>query len=105
MFSRQYARSWVPHIAIVITDGDSNNPEETKKEAQLCHQEGIQVVAIGVGSNVGKTELQAIASRPDMVHSVESYAALEKLGLILAAKACGSKQHFANNNYVCAFRL
>lgn len=88
MFSPKYARSWVRHVAIVITDGESNYPKETKKEAQLCHQEGIQTFAIGVGQSVVKAELEAIASASDLVFTVDSYGALESLRQTLAWKAC-----------------
>ena len=43
MFSDAYARPGVPHIAIVITDGESNYPEQTAAEASLVHEQGIQV--------------------------------------------------------------
>jgi len=88
MFSPQYARSWVRHVAIVITDGESNYPEETKKEAKLCHEANFQVFAVGVGTAVVRKELEAIASAPDLVFQVDNYAALESLRLRLAWKAC-----------------
>ena len=88
----QISRTWVRHVAIVITDGESNNPRETKLEAQHCHAENIQVLSIGVGKNVKKTELEAIASSPDLVFTVDSYAALQSLKESLARKACERRQ-------------
>lgn len=88
MFAKQYSRPWVRHVAIVITDGESNYPRETEREAQLCHDENIQVFAVGVGTAVVQKELEAIASSPDLVFKVDSYEALDSLRLILAWKAC-----------------
>lgn len=88
MFSKQYARPWVRHVAIVITDGESNYPKETEKEARLCHEANIQTFAIGVGAAVVRKELEAIASEPDLVFTVDDYAALDSLRIILAWKAC-----------------
>lgn len=39
-------------IVIVITDGQSADQAATKHEAQLLHQQGVQVYAVGVGSQV-----------------------------------------------------
>lgn len=39
---------------IVITDGQSADPAATKHEAQLLHNQGVQVYAVGVGSDVSK---------------------------------------------------
>ena len=88
MFSPRYARPWVRHVAIIITDGESNYPQETKKEAALCHRENYQMFAIGVGQSVVRNELEAIASANDLVFTVDSYGALESLRQILAWKAC-----------------
>lgn len=39
-------------IVIVITDGQSADPDATKHEAQLLHHQGVLVYAVGVGSEV-----------------------------------------------------
>ena len=87
-------------MAIVITDGESNYPRETEREAQLCHDENIQVFAVGVGTAVVQKELEAIASSPDLVFKVDSYEALDSLRLILAWKACERRQLFANYIFI-----
>jgi len=88
MLSPQRTRPTVPHISIVITDGESNNPDQTALEADHMHREGIQTFAIGVGPYVNKNELQAIASSNDLVFEVDDYGALDGLKQILAWKAC-----------------
>lgn len=39
-------------IVIVITDGQSADPDATKHEARLLHHQGVLVYAVGVGSEV-----------------------------------------------------
>jgi len=88
MLSPQRIRPYIPHIAIVITDGESNNPDKTAIEAEQMRSENIQIFAIGVGPSVNKNELLAIASSPDLVFEVDDYGALDGLKQILAWKAC-----------------
>ena len=49
MFSASRARSDVPRIGIVITDGESEDMEKTRVEAAAARGEGITLFAIGVG--------------------------------------------------------
>jgi collagen type VI alpha len=88
MLSPQRTRSHVPHICIVITDGESNNPDQTALEADHMHRDNIQTFAIGVGPYVNEAELKSIASSPDLVFQVDDYGALDGLKRILAWKAC-----------------
>ncbi|GFO44365.1 hypothetical protein PoB_007087000 [Plakobranchus ocellatus] len=52
----------VRHVVIVLTDGNSQQPEITKEEAMKAHAQGLDVFAIGVGHEVSKQELHNIAS-------------------------------------------
>jgi collagen type VI alpha len=88
MFSGAHTRPNVPHIVIVITDGESNFPDRTAVEAGLAHGEGLQIFAIGVGQQVNREELEAIASEPDMVFQVDDYSVLDGLRQRLAWRAC-----------------
>lgn len=45
--SREKTRAGIPHIAIVLTDGMSQNMKATLEEAQLVHDAGISVFVIG----------------------------------------------------------
>lgn len=87
MFSDAHARRGVPHVAIVITDGESEDPVATAIEAGMVHEAGITVFAIGVGV-MNDDELHSIASSEELVFTVESYEALKKLKDILAWEAC-----------------
>lgn len=46
------ARPFVHRVGVVITDGRSASPEQTKAQAELARAEGITLMAIGFGSNI-----------------------------------------------------
>ena len=61
------------HVAIVITDGRSNNQSATLSAAAALHASNIfDVYAVGVGG-ADQTELQAIASSPEFVFFTSSF--------------------------------
>ncbi|XP_052786251.1 cartilage matrix protein-like [Mya arenaria] len=89
-------RANVPNIAIVVTDGQSNNPTLTAAEAKAARDAGITILAIGVGHGVVRSELNEIASDPDSTHvfTADSFSALSSLNALLSTKACEvSKPH------------
>lgn len=75
-------------VAIVITDGESENPQLTGLEADRVHDDGVEVFAIGVGRTVKRSELERIASQDGFVFTVDDYNDLNSLLSILAVKAC-----------------
>ncbi|WAR12942.1 CO6A6-like protein, partial [Mya arenaria] len=83
-------RANVPNIAIVVTDGQSNNPTLTAAEAKAARDAGITILAIGVGHGVERSELNEIASDPDSTHvfTADSFSALSSLNALLSTKAC-----------------
>ncbi|WAR30003.1 MATN1-like protein [Mya arenaria] len=96
MFPHQGDRANVPNIAIVVTDGQSNNPTLTAAEAKAARDAGITILAIGVGHGVVRSELNEIASDPDSTHvfTADSFSALSSLNALLSTKACEvSKPH------------
>ncbi|XP_060075145.1 collagen alpha-1(XXVIII) chain-like [Ylistrum balloti] len=66
MFNER-GRSGVDKVGIVITDGRSVSPEQTKQQADLAKSAGISIISIGFGSNVFRTELEQIASSSSLV--------------------------------------
>ena len=86
--------SGIPRIAIVVTDGRSNSQAATIAAAKLAHSEKILSYAVGIGNNVDKTELAAIASDPDStckyVHYLSSFSTsgLTSLQETLNEQAC-----------------
>ncbi|XP_013415045.2 cartilage matrix protein-like [Lingula anatina] len=70
------ARLGAIKIGIVITDGQSSDVSLTTNEAKNARDNGINMFAIGVGTNIKTTELNSIASDPDNRHvfTVSSFA-------------------------------
>ncbi|XP_055958009.1 cartilage matrix protein-like [Patella vulgata] len=82
------ARSGLPKICIVITDGKSQDSAKTALEAKKARQDGIEMFAIGVSRAVNESELQSIAGDPDRVIIVETYSELEAIKDKLSGKTC-----------------
>jgi len=61
------------HVAIVVTDGESNDPASTTAAADALHASGIyQVYAAGLGGAV-LDELNDIASDPSLVFITDDF--------------------------------
>lgn len=77
-------------IAIVVTDGKSDDATATIQEASLLRDEGVVLFAIGVGAQVDARELGAIASPPSGRHvfMADSYTALDSIGARLVQARC-----------------
>ena len=54
----------IARVGIVLTDGKSNSAHKTLMEAKACHEAGIILFAIGIGSHANTRELNGIASSP-----------------------------------------
>ena len=83
----QHGRPGVPKIMIVITDGSSDDPKETARQANLAKLEGVRVVAVGVGQSF-KDELRKIASRPEKVYTATSFQTLQNLVVKIRRMVC-----------------
>ncbi|XP_055863251.1 cartilage matrix protein-like [Biomphalaria glabrata] len=81
-------RPGVTRIGLVITDGDSFNKTATAEEAKAARKSGIQMFAVGVGSQVGQTELRNIAGDMSRVSKVDNYGQLKNLIKSLANRTC-----------------
>uniref|UniRef100_A0A671KVJ0 VWFA domain-containing protein n=1 Tax=Sinocyclocheilus anshuiensis TaxID=1608454 RepID=A0A671KVJ0_9TELE len=81
------AQQNVPQIAIVITDGDSQ--DEVKSQAQELRQRGIKIFAIGI-KDANETLLRQIASEPydQHVYSVSDFATLQGISQSVIRKVC-----------------
>ncbi|OWF53570.1 Cartilage matrix protein [Mizuhopecten yessoensis] len=85
------ARGNVPRIAIVVTDGGSINGASTTYQADQARQtNNIGLIAVGVGNNINKNELDSIADNPASQHviTVSSYDQLDQIVDQLLAKTC-----------------
>ena len=99
-------RSTAPKIAIVVTDGKSQNKALTVAEAQAARDAGIVLLAIGIGQGVDTTELAAIATDPDSqnVHRAVAFDALSGLEDFIAAKTCAASQTPPASTVPCGSR-
>jgi uncharacterized protein YegL len=89
-FANSRANEGIPRVAIVLTDGQSNDPEATVLASTLLHQAGINVYAFGIGTGVNVEELTTIASSPLNVFQIASFspAAFSGILLQLQSTAC-----------------
>lgn len=91
MFSPEHGDRFLSrNIAVVITDGRSQETNKTKEMAAAAHRAGIKLFAIGVGKKVSIEELQNIASDPDWEHvfEVDNYKALDSIKDTLTSRTC-----------------
>ena len=78
------------NIAIVITDGRSNDISATLSAAAALHASNIfDIYAVGVGSAY-QIELQGIASSPEFVFSINSFS-LQEIQDNILPQLCNSK--------------
>ena len=78
-------------VAILITDGQSNNPAETRQQAlALRNETEFEVFAVGVGNDVRRRELINIAGDPEFVIQIENFNASEfnRFENLFAVQAC-----------------
>ena len=60
------ARSNVPHIVIVLTDG--NSVDDVTEPVQELLKDGAEIFAVGLGNDISPYQLQRIASFPYSTH-------------------------------------
>lgn len=86
-------RSGVPHVIILLTDGQSDEPEATMQEALLAHSQGIRILAIGIGPKINLTELNGVATDPDIGHVflISSFSGKEFSSILapIVRETCG----------------
>ena len=88
-------REGIYRIAIILTDGMSDNYEETVKEASLLQKQGVYVFAVGIGKGVNLKELSGICSDPEgkFMFTVANFDMLETIRERLAYSACRGKKN------------
>jgi len=90
-------RNGYPHIAIVVTDGESNDNTTTMAAARELHADGSfnQVYAVGVGG-ANLDELSVIASDPSLVRSTSSFdtPAVQTLQYNITEQLCTDQRKY-----------
>lgn len=95
-------RDGVIKMAIVVTDGKSEDRDATAEEAARLKAAGVHVFAVGVGRSVDRDELSAIGSQPssEYVFAVENYDALATIKKLLAIQTCKGRSSFIFKNNI-----
>lgn len=80
----------VARVAVVITDGRSDNRKATVIEADLAKQEGVKMLLVGVGKHVDLEELKDIGSLPSEEYTflIDNFAGLAGIRDSVVTKAC-----------------
>ncbi|CAC5400770.1 COL6A [Mytilus coruscus] len=81
-------RSSIEKIVIILTDGQSKIPDVTKKEAELLHFLGAQVISVGISSGADILQLTIIASDTQNVVKVDNIDALTTVETQIQNAAC-----------------
>ena len=83
------ASKGIPRVAVVITDGESNDYSATVTAANALHNASIITFAIGI-AGANQNELNAIASQASYVSYISSFnvAQLSALQISISQEAC-----------------
>ncbi|GFO07336.1 collagen alpha-6(vi) chain, partial [Plakobranchus ocellatus] len=73
---------------VLLTDGRSVVPADTRRQAQLLKDMGVNIITIGVGGSVDTAELENVASDVQHAFSVINFDALKSIELELVQTAC-----------------
>ena len=85
------AREDIPRMLVLMTDGKSNNPTFTRKEAHQLKKSGVYVIVVAISNKVNKVELRDIASQPEDVITAVSYRTLKKIVADTREKVCSGE--------------
>lgn len=86
-------RSYIKNLAIVITDGESNEEEyRTIADAESARADGITIFSIGVTDAVNAREVKELSSRPqirdDNYWLSADFDVLERIASTVARQSC-----------------
>ena len=74
------------NVLVLLTDGMPNNSKNTRREADLAKQQGIQMITIGVGDGVDSNYLKQIASIPEDYYFAQESVQLESTFTTIASR-------------------
>ncbi|KAI8775214.1 vitrin, partial [Biomphalaria glabrata] len=98
------ARTDVPKIAVVLTDGKSTYPNDTSREAEDLKKSGAVVLAIGVSQRISPEELNTIATLPHYVFHVDDFAGLQSIINNVSKTVCTVVAQKAESSCVSLYR-
>lgn len=88
-------RPEVPAVVLVVTDGESWNVNRTKSEASLLKNLDVNILALGIGSNVSLNELNGISS--GFVQNISDFDSLDGIVDSLRGQLCKSESKKIHN--------
>ena len=96
MFGGSGDRSNVPNLAVVLTDGNSNDKDATVEEAMAAKTSGIHIITMALGGWLDEYELKSIASHHWETNLIEAefYDELNNFIQPLRNLICNSKSVF-----------
>ena len=86
--SSSVVRPQADRVGVVITDGQSTDPTRTKQAAKEARDNGIILIAVGVGKAINHQELVDIAGKESRVIEVGNYNQLKRIMTKLAELIC-----------------
>ena len=82
----------IQNIAIIVTDGRSNNYNYTISSAEAARNDGIHIYTVGVTSNINEEEMRKMASHPQLINEnyflATNFNSLTIVADALASTAC-----------------
>lgn len=95
-----------PKVGVVLTDGESYDPDKTRIAAITARAIGITLIAVGIGVTPGSSaaaELNAITGNPSQVLLINGYNQLTNLTSILSDLLCQGQLEFKKNQVFKSF--
>ncbi|KAH3692714.1 hypothetical protein DPMN_193868 [Dreissena polymorpha] len=72
-------RPYNKNVVIVLTDGASNDKQDTIREANKLHTVSDDVISVVIGTGIDLAELNAIATDRHHVFDVHNYNSLQSI--------------------------
>lgn len=88
-FGMRPASASIPKVLILITDGVSDNPNETLKVATTIKQGGVTFFSVNVGKNLNVKDLEMLASDNETLFIVDDYSKMIDILGELRKTMCG----------------
>lgn len=90
-------RPHVDKLVVLLTDGPSDNQQETVKEAKLLRQNGsVKIYAVGIGQDIDKSELLAITGSKQQIQNAPNSDFLYDILHLFAKKMCKTDGGWSN---------
>ena len=81
----------IPHVGIVLTDGQSNDGVSVTIAAPVARNQSIQMFAFGIGNGINDVELLEIAGSQDRVFRVDDFTNINDARALIVQGSCRCK--------------